>query len=293
MSELRPSSPLRRPDSARPREDPGPQVEPPSVKELEAIERHLATLPEWEGGRVEVDEALGVTLVHGPGLGPDLSYAALMRWSAATWPERLQAVSRRMRVEGSWPSLLWCDGLDQPADLPAELERRGWVRALAETVLWVGHASVVPHLDPQLRIEAVQPSRVALHERLEREIFGIDPGLAERRRSSLQVNVERGRLRAWIVWLLDEPVAVARLTQADGVAGIHGVGVVPGRRGQGFGSLVTTIATRAGMAIGNRLVWLSVQPDNAPARRVYERLGFRPAFGWARYLATQDQREGR
>jgi ribosomal protein S18 acetylase RimI-like enzyme len=290
VSELRPDSPLRRPETARPREATVPRVEPPSGAELAAVQRHLVALPEWEGGRVGADEALGVTLVRGPGNGPDTSYAAMPRWSAADWPERLRGVSERMRAEGAWPSLLWCDGLDRPPGLDLELERRGWVRALGETVLWVGHASVVPHLDPSLRIEAVQPASLATHELLERRIFGIDAAHAERRRAAMLAALEHSRLRAWIVWLQDEPVAVARLSQGEGVAGIHGVGVVPGRRGQGFGRLVTTIATRAGLALGNRIVWLSVQEENDRAVRVYARLGFERAFAWARYLVTEDPR---
>ncbi len=147
-----------------------------------------------------------------------------------------------------------------------------------------------PHLDPALRIEAVQPRSVATHESLERSIFGIAASHAERRRDRLLANLDDGRLRAWIVWLGDEPVAVARLSQGDGVAAIQGVGVVPGRRGQGFGTLVTTVATRAGLALGNRLVWLSVQEENEAARRVYSRLGFERAFAWSRYLVTEDPR---
>lgn len=290
MSELRPSSPLRRPESARPRAAPAPEVEPPTAEELAAIQRHLVTLPEWDGGSVEDDEALAVTFVRGPGDGPDLSYAAQPRWDAKAWPERLQRVSERMHAERKWPSLLWCDRLDRPLGLDRELERAGWVRALGETVLWVGHASVVPHLDPLLRIEAIQPRSVALHEQLERRIFGIDGRQAARRCAALAASLDRGRLRAWIVWLADEPVAVARLSQAAGVAGIHGVGVVPERRGQGFGTLITTVATRAGLAVGNRLVWLSVRDDNTSALGVYARLGFARAFAWSRYLVTEDPR---
>ena len=267
-----------------------PQVEPPSPAELVAIQRHLVSLPVWEGARAEVDDELGVTLVRGPGSGPDTSYAAMPRWGAEDWPDRLRLLGARMRGAGAWPSLLWCEGLDRPVGLDRELERQGWIRALGETVLWVGHASVVPHLDPMLRIEAVQPRSLATHESLERSIFGIAASHAERRRDRLLANLDDGRLRAWIVWLGDEPVAVARLSQGDGVAAIQGVGVVPGRRGQGFGTLVTTVATRAGLALGNRLVWLSVQEENEAARRVYSRLGFERAFGWSRYLVTEDPR---
>ena len=286
MSERRPASPLRRPASARPRQEPAGEADPPSPSELAAIQRHLAVLPALEGGTVREVPELGVTLVFGPGNGPDGSYAALPRWTAEGWQSRLQAVRERMRAEGVWPSLLWCDRLDRPKGMEQELERQGWTRVLGETVMWVGHASAVPHLDPVLRIEAVRPRSLATHEDLERRVFGIDAAQAERRRAALLAALEAGRLRAWIVWLDDEPVAVARLAQGHGVAALQGIGVVEGRRGQGFGTLIATIATRAGMAAGNRIVWLSVREDNGAAIRVYGRLGFAPAFGWSRWLTT-------
>jgi predicted GNAT family acetyltransferase len=156
--------------------------------------------------------------------------------------------------------------------------------------MWVGHASVVPHLDPRLRIEAVRPGALETHERLEREIFGFRQDQAARRRDAFGSALEAGRLRAWVVWLDDEPLAVARLSQADGAAGLQGIGVVEAHRGRGYGTLITTVATRAGMATGNRVIWLSVREDNVAAKRVYERLGFRPAFSWTRWLVTEDPR---
>ncbi len=54
------------------------------------------------------------------------------------------------------------------------------------------------------------------------------------------------------------------------MAGLQGVGVIEARRGQGFGTLITTIATRAGMAVGNRIIWLSVDDDNATAVGIYD-----------------------
>ncbi len=290
MSELRPDSPVRRPDSARPRADVAPEVAPPSAEELDAILRHLVTQPAQEGASVRVDDRLGVTLVHGPGSGPDLSYAAMPRWDDGTWPASLAAVRRQMLEEGRWPSLLLTDRLDHPADLQAEIERQGWMRATGESVMWVGHASVVPHLDPHMRIEAVQLRSLETHETLERRIFGIGADQAARRRSAMAAALDTGRLRAWIVWLGDEPVAVARLSQGEGAAGLQGIGVVPERRGEGYGTLITTIATRAGMATGNRIVWLSVNEDNDTAVGVYSRLGFQRAFTWARWLVTEDPR---
>lgn len=290
MSELRPDAPVQRPDTARPREEVLPEIVPPSVEELAAIQRHLVTLPVQEGASVSVDDDLGVTFVRGPGSGPDTTYAALPRWSADGWRTALRATRERMRAEGDWPSLLVCDDLDGPTDLGGELERQGWLPVASEAVMWVGHASIVPHLDPLMRIEAVQPRSLPTHEALERQIFGLSADQVEQRRDVLSESLRAGRLRAWIIWLDQEPMAVARLSQGDGTAGLQGIGVIEGRRGQGYGTLMTTIATRAGMAVGNRLVWLSVREDNAPAMQVYGKLGFRRAFGWTRWLLAEGPR---
>jgi ribosomal protein S18 acetylase RimI-like enzyme len=256
------------------------------------MQRHLVDLPAWEGGNVSEDPELGVTLVRGPGDGPDVSYAAMPRWDADTWAPGLAAVTARMQADGAWPSLLWCDPLDQPPGLDGELQKQGWVKALGETVLWTARAPVVPHLDPSLRIEAVQPRSMVRHEALEREVFGLAADQVERRRAGLAAALEAGRVRAWIVWLGDEPVAVARLSQGHGVAALQGIGVVEDHRGEGIGTLITTIATRAGLAVGNRLVWLSVRADNRAAWSIYARLGFAPAFAWTRWLVTADPRRG-
>jgi ribosomal protein S18 acetylase RimI-like enzyme len=267
-----------------------PDVAPPSRDELEAILAHLVMLPAQEGASVEVDDELGVIFVRGPGIGPDLTYAARPRWSSETWPASLAAVRERILDAGGWPSLLLTDKLDRPPHLEAEVERLGWMRVTGESVMWVGRASVVPHLDPGLRIEAVRTRSLETHEALERRIFGLGADQAQRRRDALGAAIDAGRLRAWLVWLADEPVAVARLSQGDGVAGLQGIGVVAERRGKGYGTLITTVATRAGLATGNRLVWLSVREDDDTALGVYSGLGFQRAFTWSRWLVTEDPR---
>jgi len=258
------------------------------MDELARIQRHMASLPLHSGASVDQDPALGVLMVRRPGSGAAVNYAAMPRWDASTWRSSLDRMIDAMRSEGSWPSLLLSDRLDRPPGLDQALESQGWRRLLGETVMWVGHASVVPHLDPRLRFEAVQSRAVEDHEALEREVFGVDPGRADARREELREALAAGGLRAFVVRLDDEPIAVARLSQGDGVAGIYALGVAHAWRGQGYGTLLATIATRAGMATGNRIVWLSVEDGNAPARHVYDTLGFQPAFGWSRWLAPAD-----
>lgn len=248
----------------------------------------MVSLPRHVGARILQEGDLGVLRVRAAGGGATLDYAALPRWDAATWRESLARLAEAMRREGAWPSLLLADRLDRPPGMDAPLAAMGWRRLVGETVLWVGHASVVPHLDRRLRFEAVQPRSVADHEALERQVFGVDPARADARRQELATALQAGDLRAFLVRLDDEPIAVARLSQGDGVAGIYALGVSERWRGQGYGTLIATIVTRAGLATGNRVVWLSVEEGNDRARRVYERLGFQPAFGWARWLGPPD-----
>jgi ribosomal protein S18 acetylase RimI-like enzyme len=143
----------------------------------------------------------------------------------------------------------------------------------------------VPHLDPSLRLEAVTGRTVAEHEALERLIFGLPAKDATQRRESLARAIADDGLRVYLLRLHGEPVAVARLSVRDGLAGLYGIGVAPAHRGHGLGTLLTVVATRAGLALGCRLVWLSVDESNAPATAMYQRLGFHPAFTWARLMA--------
>ncbi len=115
------------------------------------------------------------------------------------------------------------------------------------------------------------------------------PTALEARRRELSDALLAGGLRAFVVRLDGEPIAVARLSQGEGVAGIYALGVDRAWQGRGYGTLLATIATRAGMATGNRIVWLSVEDGNERARHVYDKLGFVPAFGWSRWLAPADR----
>ncbi len=249
------------------------------------MERHLASLPVHAGGRVWRDEELALLMVRAepPGQAPDL--AAMVRWPAGGWRDRLAALERRARAEGTWPSLLFAEGLSRPGDLPERLAEAGWRQLPHETVLWAGRPMTVPHLDPGLRLEAATERSVVEYEALERRVFGLPASDAAGRAHGLSTGITEGTLRAFLVRSAGVPVAVARLSLLDGSAGLYGIGVAPERRREGLGGSVTAVAMRAALALGGRLVWLSVEDDNATARRLYERLGFRAAFGWSRWLA--------
>jgi ribosomal protein S18 acetylase RimI-like enzyme len=59
---------------------------------------------------------------------------------------------------------------------------------------------------------------------------------------------------------------------------------VPEHRRRGLGTLVTAVATRAALAGGNRLVWLSVNELNDAAIGVYRQLGYQPGITWSRWV---------
>ncbi len=290
QAELRPSSPIARPETARPRSEAvaeAVKVAAPSPQEVEGIARHLAMLAVHSGASAVEDPHLGALLVRAPGGGIALNYVAMPRWPADDWRASLARTSGAMRAAGEWPSLLLAERLDRPIGLDRELPDAGWTRVGHETVLWVGAASVVPHLDPSLRIEAVQSKAVDAHQRLEAAVFGLGRRGLVARGNDLGDALAGGRLRAYVVRVNEEPVAVARLSVGEHDAGLYGIGVAEAYRRRGLGTLLTTVATRAGLALGKRIVWLSVEDGNDGARQMYEKLGFQPLFGWGRWI-TRD-----
>jgi ribosomal protein S18 acetylase RimI-like enzyme len=96
-----------------------------------------------------------------------------------------------------------------------------------------------------------------------------------------------GRLRAYVVRIGGEPVAVARISMGERDACLYAIGVAEEWRRKGIGMLITIVATRAGLALGKRIVWLSVEDGNDGARAMYEQLGYAPLFRWGRWIAQQ------
>ena len=240
------------------------------------------------GASVERGDALGVTWATHPGRGAGLNFASRVRWPVADVDARLAQVDARMRAASLWPQVVVAAGLSEPADLTERLRRAGWVELGRERLMFTSHASVVPHLDPGLRIEAVTPATALECATLEAAAFGLDPDAIDASAGLLALAVESGATRAFLVRLVREPIASARLVPGDagsGVASLHAIGVAERHRRRGYGRLITAIATRAGLATGHRLVWLSVDAENAAAIALYRGLAFDFTFDWTRWAA--------
>ncbi len=292
-SARQPSAP-HRPASARARVD-APASDagtPPSATELEAIERERTAWVALLGASVERDDALGVTWSTHPSRGAGLNFASVVRWSPADVAARLDEVEARMREAGAWPQIVVADGLSQPLELVDRLREAGWVWLGTERLMWTRHASVVPHLDPGLRIEAVTPATALECVRLETAAFGLDPDLVAESAELLGRAVVSGATRAFLVRIAGEVIASARLVPGEagsGIASLHAVGVAAKHRRRGYGRLITAIATRAGLATGHKLVWLSVDGDNAGAIEMYRGLAFDFTFDWTRWAGPARQ----
>ena len=285
MTDLPPDE-VRRPATARPRggRPDATEQQPLTDDELAAIERGLVELPRHSGAEIRDEPDVGMVISILRGRGPGYNFAGCPRWPRGEVADRLGLLERLMRGEREWPALVVADGVSQPPALASELAAAGWIEVEREQTMWTRKAPGVPHLDPSLRIEAVTPRTAEKYERLEREVFGLADDFAAQRTAGLEYSLSAGWLRAYLIDFDGEPVATARLATEGGLGCIFGVGVIPELRRRGLGTLVTAVATRAGLASGSKVIWLSVNELNDAALAVYRRLGYQPAFNWARWV---------
>lgn len=276
-----------RPASARPRQD-GPtdhKPVPPSAAELEAIELQQTQWAALLGANVAEDSELGAWLVTRNVAGPGLNLVGGIRWPADEVDQRLAIVTDRLMAHEAWPTVIVADGVSRPADLSDRLRAAGWIAVAGERIMVARHPATVPHLDRSLRVEAVTPGSALECVSLETTVFGLPLAAVSDSAELLAQSVAGGTTRAFLLRLGSEAIASARLVPGSEVAGLHAIGVAPGHRRRGYGRMLTAIATRAGLATGHKLIWLSVDEENAPAVAMYRSLGFEPSFAWTRWAA--------
>jgi ribosomal protein S18 acetylase RimI-like enzyme len=87
--------------------------------------------------------------------------------------------------------------------------------------------------------------------------------------------------RIWLAFDAAQPVGVCvaflgfSTFRAQPLLNIHDLAVLPGSRGRGIGQALLAAAESHARASGCCKLTLEVQDDNAPARGLYERFGFR------------------
>ena len=216
------------------------------------------------------------------------------RLEAIVWPAAAAAFDRRLSEVlvlfasvGRQPHVWLSPPFDRPADIEARLLANGFAD--------MGHGLLMVARDGERAREALAERPPEPDVSIERLAALEGPGVeavagdvVDVLLSAFAVGLERraGLVAETMATLVDrrfthylvrrsgEPSAVLRSATFDGVSYLSSIGTVPGARDLGLGRLVTATATVDAVRAGSELVHLGVYVDNAPARHLYERLGF-------------------
>ncbi|HEY4189881.1 MAG TPA: GNAT family N-acetyltransferase [Candidatus Limnocylindrales bacterium] len=106
------------------------------------------------------------------------------------------------------------------------------------------------------------------------ESFGAVPARANELAGDLRITLDDPRIALVLVRVDGEPAAVAKSTSFDGFIYLSSIGTRAAYRGRGLAALATRHAVAIGGGTDSQLAYLGVFSGNAPAMRLYERLGF-------------------
>ena len=197
------------------------------------------------------------------------------RLTAGADPEALIAeVERRYRARGLAP----CFKIS-PAAAPADLDRRLAARGYNAE----GHSLVLTAEPETVAGRAAPAPGVALQVLSEatRDWCGAcwpGAGAAEdEARTALAGRIEAPRAFA-LARIRDEPAGAAAIACRDGWACITAVNTLAAWRRRGVAWTLMAGLTDWAVGQGAEGLYLQVEAGNAPARALYDRLGFRPAY---------------
>ena len=268
---------------------------------------HARSDPPWYGvdetllRRLDIHEtrvhALGATreLVDlGDALGlfdridadPFYNRVGAIGWPAdpAAFAARLATLLELFEERGREPYLWLAAGFHRPPDLAERLRTGGFVE--------VGHGALVMILvnDPRTRPTRPLPDGASI-ERLTgasdrarddaaaatlviAEAFAISPDRQAALRAEIEADLGNPAADIRLVRIRDEPVAVGRRHDGDGLGYLSAIGVRRAWQGLGLGEAVTRALTEAAVGAGQELVYLGVYADNTPALAMYQRIGY-------------------
>lgn len=206
--------------------------------------------------------------------------------------------------EADLPLVVRITPFTQPVCLDAELARQGWpmfddtrVMVLAELEGWTGEAGLMPQTGPA--DQAVQTTRMA--EMADMASPGLPPGWTETAEGALDFARTVGALRGSSAREIEShaqrlqwsPVPYTGLVWRDGagavqacgqfaregdLVGLYDVFTAPAARGRGLSRALCARLLQRARDEGARTAYLQVDAANAPARKVYMRLGFQDAY---------------
>jgi ribosomal protein S18 acetylase RimI-like enzyme len=174
----------------------------------------------------------------------------------------LRSEGQRERLEPQFVQLGW-----EPERFVLMVQRRGPDRPAEREVLEVDEPTLRP-----LAAEAIRNQPHGKNETLVQQILEHIRALSEAMPTRLFAAEADGKL-----------VAHAALYSEDGVGQVENVLTLPEYRGRGLARSLVLHAVAESHAAGNDLTFLVADADDWP-QRLYEKLGFETAGGYARFL---------
>jgi ribosomal protein S18 acetylase RimI-like enzyme len=203
--------------------------------------------------------------------------------------------------EAGLPLVVRITPFTQPAGLDADLARQGWpmfddtrVMVLAELEGWTGEAGLIP----QTGSTDQMPQTADMAEMAPP---GLPPGWSEtvegaldyartvgalRGSSALEIESHAQRLQGspvpytGLVWRdgAGTVQACGQFAREAGLVGLYDIFTAPAARGRGIARALCARLLVLARDEGARTAYLQVDAANAPARKVYARLGFQDAY---------------
>ena len=258
-------------------------LSPETLRFLEVHQTRAIAIP----GRGWRDFGDSVMLFSGTERDPFFNRLAAIRWpdDPAQFDARLKLAMDLFKALDRKPYFWLAPGLSTPSDVVVRLAANGFEDQGGgfDMLLTADPADVpdVPAPKGTVLERWNNPSdadRPALAEALAlviSEAFAIPDVRRANLVREISLTLEQPRFHAYVVRIDGEPVATGERYTFDGASYISSIGTRPAWRGRGLGGLVTQALARDSVASGTDLVYLGVYADNARAKRLYERLGFR------------------
>ena len=228
-------------------------------------------------------------------------------------PQAKLAECEAVFQEAGLPLVVRITPFTQPAGLDAVLARQGWpmfddtrVMVLADLGGWTGEAGLMPPTGPaDQAAQTTQMAKLAeiadMANMAEVASPGLPPGWTETSEGALDFARTVGALRGSSMREIEShaqrlqwsPVPYTGLVWRDGagavqacgqfaregdLVGLYDVFTAPAARGRGLSRALCARLLQRARDEGARTAYLQVDAANAPARKVYTRLGFRDAY---------------
>ena len=254
-----------------------------TVLALERHETHAHALP----SREVRDQGDALVLFDRRDPDPFWNRMVSVRWpvAPAAFDHRLtEAIAFfgiLLRTPHLWPS----PRHSSPRDLVERLRQHGFRDIGGGHLMLLEHPAAVRPIHPSelargVTLTGIRHAADACEgdvqdiARVLAESFGALPERAAELASDLLIGLDDPRVALALARVDGEPAAVAKATTFDGLTYLSSIGTREEFRGRGLGELVTRHAIVTGGGRESRYAYLGVFSGNAPALRLYERLGF-------------------